>query len=1056
MTDASYSFLPWLRTGLSTEIKTTPAPDQRRASIPVALKLRGDALTGKPLEKTIDRPIQLYGPGDVIGIDPRAISRMEPRPFITNVEPNYLAHIEFYEEDFAWRYSPDPPGDHGRVRPWLALLVLAGPKDPQDPGSGEFREGGAPEGPLPFITIKDLAKLPSAAEQGAWAHVHVNGDVAGAVQTESMSGPLNALDSLLRTNPDNACSRLVCPRHLQPSTAYHAFLVPAFETGRLAGLGREQTGVGALDSSWGSHNVDGRMPYYHRWSFTTGTAGDFEYLVRLLEPVDADDRIGRLDFDVHNQAGPLLPPIETPAKIGGILKLGGALRAPRDNDIWDNWDARFTAAEGHEVPPDVTFPHPFQEALAKLINLADDYLDHPPAIAHARLASEDGPAVIGLADEVDPVITPPLYGRWPSRTSRLRPTPEQKNWVHRLNLDPRFRVAANFGTEIVQARQEEFMAAAWDQLGDVLEANKRIRAAQLAVEVGYALQDKHLGSPATMAGFAAQPPRPAGRTLALTAPAHSRVTTPVVSTADDGVAEQLAVGFQVAVSKLTAAPVSPAMRRITRPGTRLVRSLFSPDKPVEALLPKMDAPVNAVTAAAAKRTPPAVVTSTKVTGELHPVPLPDPVESLPNSFDFTLQSPDAPGVPPTADPLHRDSSQASAFKDALRDLHGGWNTADAAARTTPRDPVGVAPLAARVLGKLSSTETVTKTLLSTVKMESARLAPFAERFIEAMAYPVIDLPMYEALRQLSTDKFVPNLGLIPPNTVTLLETDQEFIEAFMVGLNHEMARELLWREYPTDQRGTPFRQFWDPRPGDGRTTREQLYDIPALDKWDPLSKLGEHDNRELPGEKQENELVLVIRGELLKKYPNAAIYAQRAAWRPDNDHPDPKQERFPVEPRDPDKPTFDEIRLPIYEAKVDPDLTLLGFDLTKTEAKGRPPTAADPKGDPGWFFVIKERPGEPRFGVDEGKPTDLETWNDLTWENVDPGGRNGFIKLDGAAEVSIVDLSDAVDDVEKEAQHGEDTAIPTWSGRLSAADIAYILFQAPVLMAVHAQEMLPK
>ena len=31
----------------------------------------------------------------------------------------------------------------------------------------------------------------------------------------------------------------------------------------------------------------------------------------------------------------------------------------------------------------------------------------------------------------------------------------------------------------------------------------------------------------------------------------------------------------------------------------------------------------------------------------------------------------------------------------------------------------------------------------------------------------------------------------------------------MVGLNHEFARELLWREYPTDQRGSYFRQFWD-------------------------------------------------------------------------------------------------------------------------------------------------------------------------------------------------------------------------------------------------------
>ena len=39
----------------------------------------------------------------------------------------------------------------------------------------------------------------------------------------------------------------------------------------------------------------------------------------------------------------------------------------------------------------------------------------------------------------------------------------------------------------------------------------------------------------------------------------------------------------------------------------------------------------------------------------------------------------------------------------------------------------------------------------------------------------------------------------------------------MVGLNHEMMRELLWREYPTDQRGTAFHRFWGrsgPQPDD--------------------------------------------------------------------------------------------------------------------------------------------------------------------------------------------------------------------------------------------------
>ena len=72
-----------------------------------------------------------------------------------------------------------------------------------------------------------------------------------------------------------------------------------------------------------------------------------------------------------------------------------------------------------------------------------------------------------------------------------------------------------------------------------------------------------------------------------------------------------------------------------------------------------------------------------------------------------------------------------------------------------------------------------------------------------MAYPEIDIPMYEPLKKLSDELFLPNLNLIPQNTITLLETNQSFIEAYMVGLNHEFARELLWREYPTDQRGSP-------------------------------------------------------------------------------------------------------------------------------------------------------------------------------------------------------------------------------------------------------------
>ena len=61
----------------------------------------------------------------------------------------------------------------------------------------------------------------------------------------------------------------------------------------------------------------------------------------------------------------------------------------------------------------------------------------------------------------------------------------------------------------------------------------------------------------------------------------------------------------------------------------------------------------------------------------------------------------------------------------------------------------------------------------------------------------------------------------------------------MVGLNDEMGRELLWRQFPTDQRGSYFRQFWDV--GDAIESRcleaaaqveEELLDITKLHTWD--------------------------------------------------------------------------------------------------------------------------------------------------------------------------------------------------------------------------------
>ena len=291
----------------------------------------------------------------------------------------------------------------------------------------------------------------------------------------------------------------------------------------------------------------------------------------------------------------------------------------------------------------------------------------------------------------------------------------------------------------------------------------------------------------------------------------------------------------------------------------------------------------------------------------------------------------------------------------------------------------------------------------------------------------------------------------------------------MVGLNHEFARELLWREYPTDQRGSYFRQFWDvsgyldTENLDEEVVREKLRDIPPLHHWrpprkPPTSMLGDHDHREELGEKEE-EAVLVIRGELLKKYPTAVIYAHKAEWQKKEDGTiDNTKERKLVELTEDElqNPPRDKVKTPLYEAKIDPDIYFFGFDLTIEEANGGLGESLDDL--PGWFFVLKERPGEPRFGLDIDKSEKINVWNDLSWEDVVPGVSEGdFINInENTTTISLDDPHSPTDELqEKYDQYGEDKHLD-WNKNMNAAEVAYILYQVPVLVAVHASEMLPK
>jgi len=343
----SYSFLPWLRQGIANTITTADgdASVKTRAAVNVSLQASGAAVGGGPaINQTVSQNIALYGPGDIVGIDAKAIIRTDPRPWITNYESNYLAAVEFYDEDFPWRYTPSAPDGSGlHLRPWIFLLVLK---------EGEFTEGQNTLGrPLPYIAVNDPTLFPPAPDLWAWAHVHFNQNVAGSA-TELVSPDMGAVlprvQALIGQNHDIAYARIVSPRRLDENAAYHAFVVPTFETGRLAGLGNDPSAAPhATFSAW--DNYAGKadptfMPVYYRWYFRTGAKGDFEYLVSLLKAQPVDPRVGARDMDVLDP-GSNIPPISDPA-LGGVLPLGGALRVPdadlspaelQQRQAYENW-----------------------------------------------------------------------------------------------------------------------------------------------------------------------------------------------------------------------------------------------------------------------------------------------------------------------------------------------------------------------------------------------------------------------------------------------------------------------------------------------------------------------------------------------------------------------------------------------------------------------------------------------------------------------------------------------------------------------------------------------
>lgn len=1013
-----YHFLSWVRRGVATGIQ---AQDPLTGPIPEVPTIRPQLSMDRRVEGqdkaetiTFEGPkLSLAGPSQVCGFDPAMVSRVYPAPGATRLT-NEFAHIEFWRADFPWLFTPAAPlkqtGPDKRsgLRPWIALIVL-----PEGEFEGPYSQGGTS---LSSIRVS-TTELPDLSESWAWAHAQVAGHEAGSVA------------EAVRRFSTGTCSRLICPRRLEEHKAFRAFVVPAFEGGRRTGLGQSLSNPQhGLQPAW---TVGRRefvtLPVYYFWCISQKSSKGFEDLARLLVAKEAVDLtgVGAREVDVSHPWWPRLRPLAEMA--GGdtetrqTVMLDGALKLPEKSD-------------GSDAVKDSLTPKcraKFEEVLESQLNVA--------ASERITVRKKDEKKK-GEKDEKDDnrekqdsatddvqSVGPPIYG---ARFRGLSPLPSEAGWLRNLNLNIRRRLAASFGTSYIQEHQETLMAGAWEQLPEIRAANWLRCLSEFAAVVADGLHKRHITT------------LTASELVTVTAPAHGR--TPV--------AAGVTLLRKIQTSSLPNAAATPAFTRAMRKHGPLARGFRGAQttnllerglsgavriNPVTTLNRRISvaAPIaerratndplilRGVTAAQSIAETEKRILAVGLKSLQHRSDTP----SLENTSDLnrirqSVQQGLARRISPeklrtqTISEIASDLSSTDVINAGIKILQSfknpQLNQEEAVqlqtATAVRTEPVELASLRSTLVKEFTPSPLIIKRLADRIEVPE-ELRP-ADPLGPIMAGPQFPIPVATLLRDKHRELLMPGIENFPDNTVTLMETNPAFIEALLVGMNHEMNRELLWREFPTDQRGTPFRNFWPKASGSPD-------EAPPIHTW--IKKLGDN----LNGGNGEC-VALTVRGELFQAFPKLDVYAATGKY---------------------DSAGALVLDSPIYSPRFQMELTedMRAYVFTSSEIDQEKLMRTE--GPNQWYFIFQESPTGPRFGFDnppdppkESSPADpakepppVKSWNDLTWAHV---------HLDRKYFVSV---SSGLEKVPGDAR---------WNH--TAAEMARITLQKPFQMIFHAHMLI--
>jgi len=117
---ANHVFLSWVASGMSADI-APQSVETLTESAPASINLQVRLTVN---QTNVDKSLQLYGPGDIAGIDPDQVIRFDPLPGTSDFEPSCFPAIEFDRPELPWMFTPAVPDNQNRLRPWLCLVVV--------------------------------------------------------------------------------------------------------------------------------------------------------------------------------------------------------------------------------------------------------------------------------------------------------------------------------------------------------------------------------------------------------------------------------------------------------------------------------------------------------------------------------------------------------------------------------------------------------------------------------------------------------------------------------------------------------------------------------------------------------------------------------------------------------------------------------------------------------------------------------------------------------------------------------------------------------------------